>query len=288
MNLYEKVRSHGKRAEAFRIKLTPELAEELLRDQEHQRPVKVHRVAYYRRLIREGKWHYTGQGIVCMYRGSKLIMLDGQHRCRAVIEEGLAVEVLIVLDVQEDAWRHMDQGTGRTGADMLDVPNRGVVASALQYIWRERRGLSHQEGGADNMRAHEADAMLATCPGIVESAAWAEKHREIRMAKAMLAYCYWRACQYDPEMSRAFFERLGDGLVSDKRSSIYILRERLIQNAVSKARLGRTELLALIIKAWSAHVAGRPIGALRWRTLGDHAESFPEWPMRPEQTDGLQ
>jgi hypothetical protein len=60
---------------------------------------------------------------------------------------------------------------------------------------------------------------------------------------------------------------------------VRVLRDRLIDNLASKARLSRIDLLALVLKTWNAFVKGERLNktGLRWRTNGDCPEQFPKF-----------
>lgn len=57
--------------------------------------------------------------------------------------------------------------------------------------------------------------------------------------------------------------------------AVYCLRERLIANKGSKAKLRPVDILALTFKAWNHARNGDNVRYLRWRTEGDTPEDFP-------------
>jgi hypothetical protein len=48
-----------------------------------------------------------------------------------------------------------------------------------------------------------------------------------------------------------------------------------MKNNISKAKLSKTYVMALCIKAWNHARAGTKVRCLRWREEGDKVEQFP-------------
>jgi hypothetical protein len=280
MNAYEihpnaesmKVIRQMKTAAARRGLLTPQLAKLLLATMGHNRPIRTRRVEGYRKSMREGTWIYSGQGIVLSESGR---MLNGQHTCSAVVQEGVPVEALFILDVSDLAWNRMDRGAERSASDMLEVKNRAVAAAVLRLVQAELVGSLN----ATNMiilDASAAPALMARCPRLTDSVDWAVSIRKkIAMSGALLGYGHWRTSQHDPAMAAQFWARLSDGEGLTKANPVYLLRERLLSNASTKAKLPTNEVLALLIKSWTAFATDTPMKTLRWTQA---YEKFPSWP----------
>jgi hypothetical protein len=72
----------------------------------------------------EGRWKLNPQGISFDPLGN---LLDGQHTLQAIVELGQAVNLYVHHDVPPDVQDVMDQGLGRTAAQMLAT--KGVEGS---------------------------------------------------------------------------------------------------------------------------------------------------------------
>jgi hypothetical protein len=79
--------------ESYVARVTPQLAETLLKDNSSNRRINGKRVTSYSKTIKDGEWKLTGQPIILSEDGS---VIDGQHRLYAVIVAGRAIDVLIV------------------------------------------------------------------------------------------------------------------------------------------------------------------------------------------------
>lgn len=268
----------GEQAQAYHLMLTPALAKEFLERQRKNRPYRANRVLHYRNKMRADDWGFTGQPLIFNQYGQ---MMDGQHRCLAVIAENIEIEVLVVIGIDDAAFRYLDQGATRSGGDFLvDTTSRVAVSAALNWIWLEEHGLLGVKDSRLRMSPSDAPVMLNRHPGAADAVRRTIHHRT-PMAPGLAGYSYYRSALVDSQKAEAFFGALarGEGLTSG--SPILLLRERLLKNRISKAKLPTLEFLALTIKAWSKFLAGVPTGALRWRSegrAGADGEAFPTWP----------
>jgi hypothetical protein len=86
---------------------------------------------------------------------------------------------------------------------------------------------------------------------------------------SMACFFLFVTSKTNSEKSYVFFQNLiGNG--SDK--AVQLLRNRLEENAISKAKLPSRYILALYIKTWNAFIDGETIKTLRW----SENEEFPE------------
>jgi len=221
--------------------------------------------------MREGTWAYTGQGIVLSESGR---MLNGQHTCSAVVLEGVTIEILFVLDVPDEVWNRMDRGIEKTVADMVEVPNRALVAAILRLVQADIVGSLNSHSSII-LDASDAPALLARFPDVIEAGIWAASARAVRMMSSLRGYGRWRTDRQDKLMSEQFWARLSDGEGLTRANAVYLLRERLLLNASTKAKLPTNEVLALLIKCWTAFSTGTPMKTLRWTPA---YEKFPTWP----------
>ena len=176
------IKRAGDRAEAYEIMLTPDLARQLLATMTHNRTESRDRIKSYCDLIKRGEWDFTGQGIVISRTGH---LLDGQHRCKAVIESNIAVPILVVVNVDDDVWDHLDYVRARSSADNLTgLPNSKTVGAVLGLIYREiRTGLSTfgARGGNSNgaMPTYMSPVMIERFPDVPESVTFTRSCRGI-------------------------------------------------------------------------------------------------------------
>lgn len=104
------------------ITITPELAEELLSRNTHNRPIRPRHVAELAHDMRVGRWRLTHQGIAFDIYGR---LADGQHRLHAVVMAGVAVRMQVTTMVEPEACGVIDTNTRRSATDALVLSGRG-------------------------------------------------------------------------------------------------------------------------------------------------------------------
>ena len=123
----------GEKMKYRKIKLTPELAKEWLGTMpEYQRSPSSLVVAEYAKDMAEGRW-VAGTGDAFMFNKQKQ-MIDGQHRCLAVIESGVTIDAIVIDGLDDEVYLVLDKGRKRTAANSINGKNanaRAAIAKAL-------------------------------------------------------------------------------------------------------------------------------------------------------------
>jgi hypothetical protein len=127
--------------------VTPEIAGDWLGNVSRNRPIKRHKIAEYAEALRRGEWRLTGETIKRDRHGR---LTDGQHRCAAVVETGIAMRSAVAEGVPTEAFDVMDSGVPRSASDVLAIhgfTNTAKLAATIRYVWTfERYGdfMSHR------------------------------------------------------------------------------------------------------------------------------------------------
>lgn len=116
------------------IKLTPELAKQFLCNvYEGQRKLIP---SYMRQLARDMKaerWRpETGQFHPLMLSAEGKL-LEGQHRCHAVVESGKTIMTDILINVPEELFRYIDGGKPRMLSQFVNTKNANTVSALSKY-----------------------------------------------------------------------------------------------------------------------------------------------------------
>lgn len=106
--------------------LTPELAEQLLKRNPHNRTMQPNWVTMLARQMSAGRWQENGETIIVGKSGN---LLDGQHRLQAVIQSGVSIMAIIVFGVDDDeamVMASINQCKVRTVTDILKLSGHQV------------------------------------------------------------------------------------------------------------------------------------------------------------------
>lgn len=106
--------------------VTPQIAQEFLTHNVDNRNLKRRNVHMMAKAMREGKWQLNPEGISFYQNGN---MRDGQHRCYAVIEAGVPVEMVVTYDVPNESII-CDRASPRSQLDILSMT--GAPSSVCQ------------------------------------------------------------------------------------------------------------------------------------------------------------
>lgn len=139
------------------INLTPRLAKSFLSDQHQNRTINSRYVEHLAAEIKAGRWRDTHEGIATDWDGR---MVDGQHRCMAVIFANKSIKVQLTTGIsRETALLAVDQGRVRTAGQLLHM--RGVKnSSATAAILRVLTVLTSETESFGIARSPTADAKL--------------------------------------------------------------------------------------------------------------------------------
>lgn len=252
-------------------KITPALAEKMLKRNTRNRSVSEHTVKRYAEDMTAGRWKLSNDAIC--FNGD--LMINGQHRLHAVIKSGVAIQCFVIESMDSDAFDVMDIGKRRSIGDALSVmgeKNANVVGAALQLIERYMTG---QMAGAEKRKRYSAidvESFLKKYPEVRESVPFGiGSIRKLCGSGAMPSACHYLFSRKSPEQANQFMTTLKSGAGLEAGDPIFILREALMHNAIAKAKLPLSHIMAYIIKGWNAWRKNRPMKFLRFQDK----EEFP-------------
>lgn len=119
------------------VKITPELAAEMLATSIGNRKLREHWVKWLAGSMARGEMRVTSQGIGIDVNGN---LRDGHHRLEACVRSGSPFTTVVVYGIPVDAYEVIDIGVKRTYADRLDMPKSisEVISLGCYYAIGER------------------------------------------------------------------------------------------------------------------------------------------------------
>lgn len=88
------------------VEISPDIASHLLSRNSKNRRVRITHVKNLSRMMKNGDWKTTHQGIAISSNGE---LLDGQHRLMAIIDAGVTVKMQVASDVEDEAFKVIDE-----------------------------------------------------------------------------------------------------------------------------------------------------------------------------------
>lgn len=240
------------------VELTPALAAELLASNDVNRPLSRAILTEYTDAIKRGEWKLNGEPII-VSAGGKL--LDGQHRCNAVIRAKRSILTYRIDGIEKEAFATIDCGKRRNSSDVLSiggVKNARVCAAGARAILR-----IHGVYSGKPTNAQVLDCVRSN-PGLVR---WADSFAGSRikgvipaMITGVLAVA---ADSHGEKRVEGFWTGVSTGLGLTQNDPAYQYRERYMSRARGTV-FSQDYSLAIAIKAVNAHIQRRQIGLLRW------------------------
>lgn len=258
------------------VLLTPELAAEFLEAlPERQRRMSMRTVDRYCADILAGQFPFTGDPIRFNLDGE---LIDGQHRCQAVLETSEAVPVLVIRNLGADLIRFFDSGRTRRFPDDLRIAgyaNHLNLAALTARVWHWEHGnYGYMEypyvANPVYSNTTPTRAMLwktlqdhPELPEVVTHGGRISRYVPNAPA-SVVALAWWLLGKADIDAREKFFHELVNGSAQGGPEYPITVLHRLMTR-----RMGTTEhrpgpiWLAYIIKAYNAWLEGRTISYLR-------------------------
>ena len=214
------------------VTITPETAREWLESNFNNRPVREMTIRKYVEAMKAGQWEGNGETIKFSTRG---VLLDGQHRLRAVVQSGVTIESHVIFDLQPKVFDTIDPGAARSISDLLALQgeaNNLVLGPALrlQYVQDELGSVREMSGKLARVVTNRD--MLETLdrhPNLVHSISFIGGLGTIKkyLSVPVAAYCHYVFTRIQPHHADAFFIKLARSTDLDGESPIMALRQRL-------------------------------------------------------------
>lgn len=252
--------------------ITPKKAMEWLKRNIHNRPLRQSHAERIAKAIELGDYKQNGDTLKFNKNGD---LIDGQHRLNAVIISGRSIESYVVRDLDHDAFKYLGDVVPRGTADVfagMGEPNYKHLSTATKLAYVIRQGAPN-DSAVTAIRSAEAVDILNQYPKIRESVSLAQ-HLDIRfiMSLGQSAALHLLMAEKDEDAANKFWKDVATGEGLKKTMPAYELRQRLIENRSSKAKIKRWAVMAMAIKAWNAVREGKSIKCLKW----DEREEFPK------------
>ena len=120
----------------YPIQMTKAIAQNLLDNNlENQRSLSLNRSKKYASEMLSDNWKFNGECITVDNEGR---LLNGQHRCKAVVLADVSIPVLVITGIETEAFKTMDQGFKRSTGQifsMAGVRNSSLIAASLKSYY---------------------------------------------------------------------------------------------------------------------------------------------------------
>jgi hypothetical protein len=234
--------------------ITPESATNWLRANQHNRPVRRRHVAFLAQEIIKGNWQVNGQPIVISEREE---VLDGQHRLMAIIEAGRQIQSLVVYGIEEAAFKTIDTGAVRTGADALtlEFPEASIgtmKAASTAVVWCKRL----EDGRLNNFRRvsnTETIEYVKQHPSLIQCIERVQSypHDNRPLSIGCGGALFEMFARRSSDLADDYMHKLYTGEAIGTDNVEWHLRAAFIRDANSRRKLPTIDKVRMVVKGWT-------------------------------------
>jgi len=235
----------------------------------HNRPISQSTVDRYAQEIKAGRWVHNGSAIVFSDTGQ---MLNGQHRCKAIIAANKSIETLIVWGVKDSAFDTIDDGNKRSLADVFAVggeQNPALLSAGVRFLWVYATGQIATRDLRKGTIATKAvlEDTLKKHPLLRHSTKFYSLLKQrpggLLVSAGMAIGLHYLFALVDEKKADEFFNVLQSGIGLMEGHPILALRARLISaKKESSSRLTNSATYFYIVTTWNSFVADQPLKRL--------------------------
>lgn len=273
MMMAQPIPIHGSRITMEAVLLTPELAAQYLAASKGNRSIRKRKVKTYVRVIEDNLWRLTHEGIAFDIHGT---LVDGHHRCHAVVDSGIPIRVLVFRGIDPDAVSAMNTGLPRSNTDIMRSYAGNLDTLGLELTYTGARIVSLAASSAVRYAKSEATATPDDVSRFMQRYAagvrWlVETCRTCpaKLGSGRLYLCFICAYELAPQTVSMMWEQLVTGANLRPGSGMLALREYLYGETT--AGHGRSIIksdsetlkLSKTAAAIMADIEGRRIKSLR-------------------------
>ena len=254
-----------------RIELvTPEIAQGWLQYNTHNRTASMDRVRQFADDMLHGRWEFNAQTITFDREGR---LIDGQHRLMAVVESGIAVEMLVVTGLSPSSQMTIDIGAPRSAGQQLSLSGianaRNASSVAVCLIRLDRHGDKVWTQHEMPSKSEQIGYVLSRSEELGYSVAISQHaYKTTRINKTgyaalcVLAHDAGYGAEFD-----AFHAGFASGTSltpGDPRVALRNYAVRLTRANGRTGAWGQQQDVAVILKAFNAYRLGREVKLLRF------------------------
>lgn len=247
------------------VDLTSTLAEKWLGQNHGNRNVRTSKVKAFARDMRNGAWLTDGSPFRFDWNG---VLMDGQHRCEAVIESGATVRALVIRGLAPETREVMDTGTKRTPADALFFAGYGkdknvAAATARIAMARESGYITTAFGGvAPNVTNTETVNWVREHEEVTYAVALARKtYGQIGITPSPWAYCLYELEKIDGQVAVEFADSMHEfrGLRGKGDPRAAMLAAFRNAQLGKRRKPGTAETIYIVFRTWNAWVTNKSL-----------------------------
>lgn len=236
----------------------PTEAKALLAVNTNNRTLRARQVSKYADDMANLAWLETGESISIAKDGT---LLNGQHRLSAIVQSGVAVQMVVVTDVDPKAMAVIDSGVSRKISDRLGLIGHSN-AVALAAIARSFSAIVNNDGW-EILSINDVTKLIQDHPSIL----WASEKsvsinpQQYRNSAVLAAFAVVH--ERDPDLAEIALEDYSTGANLAVGSPILALRKIVVGGQFAKNQTTRSALSRIALTALRHVQTGKSVQFLK-------------------------
>lgn len=258
------------------IMVTPQMAEELLNRNTHNRPLRPGVVESYARDMKAGRWQRNAQPVTIDWNDA---IHNGQHRLFAVVESGVTVPLMILSGLDPATVLTVDTGVARSYADYRKIKDGNEEGTPLKNLasyqaavrlihWYENKWPGHISAGREGKATHqELDEIAGRYPHLNDALSFVQaRNGPVRriINPTILGFVYGLGVIEHPSEADRWVETIWSNEGAPNNPAISY-RARFTAARISGHVIDRATAICFTIKSWNAFAQGHTLAQLRWQ-----------------------
>ena len=258
------------------VTVNKKVAEEMLKNNKVNRNQKEKVIKKYANDMRKGNWKQNTAELIKFSKTNRL--LDGQHRLLAIVMADIEMQMYIAFDLDDEVFDVLDTGSVRTAGDAFKIAGVSysvILPSIIQFSEnlfiggkssKNMERLTNQELLVKYNEKEDYYLDIAS-----RSMTFYNQFAKILAPTTIGGFIIFFNSKSSADCE-LFFQELCTGQnVTNK--TIFVLRNKLIENKTSVKKMGNEYINALIIKAWNLYRLRQEAKVLRYNK--ELERSFP-------------
>ncbi len=234
--------------------LSPTMARNLLANPHNlARPISKSQVKKFMNIILSGEWMANGESMSLSPTSS---LLNGNHRCTAVVKLGIGIPMTIIRNVDPAAFISFDNGGIRSTPHVLhimDIPNGKIASAASNFLIRYKTKKRIRHSGYQTTKNQQIYTLTVSDPNLMNSVQRCNRKEVTRLLPPSLAsFVHYLLNNIDSADCEEFFQRLVIGDNLSENSPIKVLRDKLLEMSGTRTQTLAHDKAVYVIKAWNA------------------------------------
>lgn len=243
----------------------PEMAAQLLGNNTQNRKISTRIVKRYARDMANDDWHSLADPIRIARNG---VILDGQHRLKAIIESGTEQCFVIAEGLEIDDQLYMDQGRKRSAADQLKidgVTNCTFVAAIakIRIMWDRDQLAWLSRADYTPTVSHIVEYVRDNAETLSWVGSQLNQKNGLRMHIAAVGAVLSEAYEIDRDDANAFIDSLIVGANLGPESPILAYRNFRLRVTGLGQFVTQLDDMHFLIKTWNSWRKNSPVTILR-------------------------